>query len=142
MNAADQLDRLTPRSRRAFALGLSLGLAVLGLTLAVAALFVRGLIRQQIIQRDAEALYATTLMEQLDAADAELLAGEDADAQIGFDAAILASRLRGVIGIRFFDPGGQFTDSFPANIAPTRLRGLRCGYSSVAAPGCDWHPVL
>jgi len=27
-----------------------------------------------------------------------------------------------VIGIRFFDPGGQFTDSFPANIAPTRLR--------------------
>lgn len=114
-------ERLSPRARRAFALGLSLGLAVLAFTLAAGGLYVRGLIRQQIIQRDAEALYATTLMEQLDAANGELPADAETEAQIGFDAAILASRLRGVLGIRFFDPGGQFTDAFPATIQPTRL---------------------
>lgn len=121
MNGVAQLDRLAPRTRRAFALGLSLALLVLAITLAAGGLFVRGLIRQQIIQRDAEALYATTLMEQLDAANGELPADAETDAQIGFDAAILASRLRGVMGIRFFDPGGQFTDTFPATIQPTRL---------------------
>ena len=56
-----------PRSGRAFALGVSLALAVLGLTIFGAWLLVRSLVRQQIAQRDAEALHATTLMEQLDA---------------------------------------------------------------------------
>lgn len=121
MNGVNQLERLAPRTRRAFALGLGLALVVLALTLSAGALFVRGLIRQQIVQRDAEALYATTLMEQLDAAHEEWPPDPDTEAQIGFDAAILASRLRGVMGIRFFDPGGQFRDAFPATIQPTRL---------------------
>ena len=110
-----------PRSGQAFALGVSLALAVLGLTILGGWLLVRSLVRQQIAQRDAEALHATTLMEQLDAragVEGELL---DSDEQIGFDAAVRASRLKGVMGIRFFNSAGQFTDSFPATILPRQL---------------------
>jgi len=110
-----------PRSGRAFALGVSLALAVLGLTIFGGWLLVRSLVRQQIAQRDAEALHATTLMEQLDArsgGEGELLGSDE---QIGFDAAVRASRLKGVMGIRFFNPAGRFTDSLPATILPRQL---------------------
>ena len=81
-----------PRTRRAFWLGVGLALTVLAATIVAGGLFVRGLVREQIARRDAEALHATTLMEQL---DAESLNGNElrSEQQIGFDAAILASRL-------------------------------------------------
>lgn len=120
MSPETPLENLMPRTRRALALGLGLALGVLALTIFAGWLFVRGLVREQIAHRDAESLYATTLMEQLDArngADEPVVSDE----QIGFDAAILASRLKGVMGIRFFDPEGRFTDAFPATIQPQPL---------------------
>jgi signal transduction histidine kinase len=115
------METLMPRSGRAFVLGVSLALAVLGMTIFGGWLLVRSLVRQQIAQRDAEALHATTLMEQLDARSG--IQGEvlDTDEQIGFDAAVRASRLKGVMGIRFFDSAGRFVDSFPATIQPRQL---------------------
>ena len=121
MKSCLTMESWVPQSGRAFALGLSLALTVLAGTILGGWLVVRSLVRQQIVQRDAEALHATTLMEQLDArADGEidLLGGEE---QIGFDAAVRASRLQGVMGIRFFDGEGRFTDSFPATILPKQL---------------------
>ena len=121
MKAHVWIENLMPRTGRAFALGVSLALAVLGLTIFGGWLLVRSLVRQQIAQRDAEALHATTLMEQLDArteGKGDLL---ETDEQIGFDAAVRASRLKGVMGIRFFNSAGQFTDSFPATIQPRPL---------------------
>ncbi|MCF7864800.1 MAG: sensor histidine kinase [Kiritimatiellales bacterium] len=76
--------------------------------------------REQIARRDAEALHATTLMEQLDDANPEGLEIRT-DEQIGFDAAVRASRLKGVLGIRFYNPDGVFTDAFPATILPLPL---------------------
>jgi signal transduction histidine kinase len=115
MNASLHLDKLTPQTRRAFGLGVGLALVVLAGTIFSGLLYVRGLVRQQIAQRDAEALHATTLMEQLDAAG---LNGKEVrtDEQIGFDAAVMASRLKGVMGIRFYNTNGVFSDSFPATI--------------------------
>jgi signal transduction histidine kinase len=78
------------------------------------------LVREQISQRDADLLYAATLMEQMDARSGNGAAVEGVE-QIGFDAAILASRMKGVMGIRFFDPAGRFTDAFPATIQPQDL---------------------
>jgi signal transduction histidine kinase len=120
MNGTARLEKLMPQTRRAFALGVGLALSVLAATVVSGVWFVRGLVREQIAQRDAEALHATTLMEQLDAAS---LNGKElrTDEQIGFDAAILASRLRGVMGIRFYDTNGVFSDSFPATILPLPL---------------------
>ena len=121
MSAQAWMESLMPRTGRAFVLGVSLALAVLGLTIFGGWLLVRSLVRQQIAQRDAEALHATTQMEQLDArtgVEGELV---DSDEQIGFDAAVRASRLKGVMGIRFFNSAGRFTDAFPATIQPRQL---------------------
>jgi signal transduction histidine kinase len=120
MNGTLKFEKLIPQTRRAFGLGVGLVLIVLAATILSGVLFVRGLVREQIAQRDAEALHATTLMEQLDATN---INGSEvrSDEQIGFDAAILASRLKGVMGIRFYDTNGVFTDSFPATILPLPL---------------------
>jgi len=120
MKRTANLEKLLPRTRRAFAVGVGLALCVLAVTILSGVLLVRGLVRGQIAQRDAEALHATTLMEQLDAAS---LNGKEVrtDEQIGFDAAVLASRLKGVMGIRFYNTNGVFTDSFPATILPLPL---------------------
>lgn len=115
------LEHLMPCNRRAFALGVGLACLVLALTIITGGVFVRGLVREQIAQRDAEALYATTLMEQLDARNSDQDGPLESDQQIGFDAAILASRLKGVLGIRFYNPAGEFTDAFPATILPKPL---------------------
>jgi signal transduction histidine kinase len=120
VNSETSLEKLMPRTRRALALGLAVAVAVLALTILAGWVFVRSLVREQIAQRDAEGLYATTLMEQLDARN-ELDEPLESDEQIGFDAAILASRLKGVMGIRFFNAEGRFTDAFPAPIQPQPL---------------------
>ena len=57
MKAQVWMEKLMPRTGRAFALGVSLALAVLGLTIFGGWLLVRSLVRQQIAQRDAEALH-------------------------------------------------------------------------------------
>lgn len=118
------------RSRRAHAVVLAVAVCVLAATLAVTTLVARNLIRRQMVSREAEALYAVTLMEQLDAARANGADLGETDEQLGFDAAVLASRLRGMMGIRFFDPSGRPSDTFPANIharplAPAALQQAR-----------------
>jgi signal transduction histidine kinase len=120
MSLTPHIEKLMPRTRRAFAVGVLLALGVLAATIFSGLLYVRGLVREQIIRRDAEALYATTLMAQLDAV---ALNGNEVrtEEQVGFDAAILASRLKGVIGIRYFKPNGEFSDAFPATILPLPL---------------------
>ncbi len=113
------IDRFVPASRKAFALGLVFVLSVLLATVLAGVLYFRGIVRVQIASRDADSLYATTLMQQLDARSR--VEGDLGDEQVGFEAALLASRLKGVLGIRFFDEDGQFKDSFPANIQPKKL---------------------
>jgi len=121
MSQRVDLENLMPRTGRAFALGLGLALLVLAATIFAGWLTVRSLVRQQIAQRDAEGFHATTLMEQLDARngpEGELLT---TDEEIGFKAAMLASRLEGVMGIRFFTPELKFKDAVPGTIQPSPL---------------------
>lgn len=94
------LEKFMPRTRRAVTLVMGLALMVLAITVLAGLLFVRGLVRGQIAQRDAEALYSTTLLEQLNASSDTETEFRTED-QITFDAAVMASRLRGVMGIRF-----------------------------------------
>lgn len=121
MKTQEWMENLMPRTGRAFALGVTLALGVLGLTILGGWLLVRSLVRQQVAQRDAEALHATTLMEQLDAHNGAQTDAVETDEQIGFDAAVRASRLKGVMGIRFYDPAGRFRDALPATILPQPL---------------------
>jgi signal transduction histidine kinase len=139
MNGTPNLEKLIPRTRRAFWLGVGLALNVLAVTILAGVLYVRGLVREQIAQRDAEALHATTLMEQLDAISNN---GKEvrSEEQIGFDAALLASRLRGVMGIRFYDTNGVFTDSFPATILPLPLGRSALESVRTLKPHSRFHP--
>jgi signal transduction histidine kinase len=121
MNNPGYMEKLVPRTRRAFAMGFAISLGILALTIIAGVCYVRSMVRSQIAQRDADSLYATTQMEQLDAQIGGKLDLLGNDEQIGFDAAILASRLKGVMGIRLFDPGGQFKDAFPGTIQPKAL---------------------
>lgn len=139
--AATFFERFVPRTRRTFAVGLGLALAVLATTILVGSLFVRTLVRQQIAQRDAEALYATTLMEQLNAANENGTEFRN-DEQIGFDAAVLASRLRGVMGIRLYGLNGRFKDSFPVNIMPQPLGRAPLSSVRAAKPHSEFTPDM
>lgn len=113
------LDKYIPKTQKNFALGVGIALAILLATIISGLLIMRGLVREQIVQRDAEALYATTLMEQLDFSEMD----DDirSDEEVSFDAAVRASRLRGVMGIRFFNTEGGFSDTFPATVMPQPL---------------------
>lgn len=121
MATLQYLETLMLRSRRTFLATIGLTLLVLGLTVIIGWLLARTLIREQISQRDADLLYAATMMEQMDVHNDEGPSLIKSAEQIGFDAALLASRMKGVLGIRFFDAEGRFTDSFPANILPQDL---------------------
>lgn len=120
--SAVSLDKFIPRTRSAFGFGILIALLVLALTVSSGLLFVRNLVREQIVRRDAVALHATMLMEQIDIEEMDEL-NIRSDEQISFDAAVRSSRLRDVLGIRFYDTAGNFYDSFPATIQPKPLRG-------------------
>lgn len=114
-----ELDKYIPKTRRNFLVGVGVALLVLLATIVSGLWIMRDLVREQIVQRDADALYATTLMEQLDFSEID----DDirTDEQVSFDAAVRASRLRGVMGIRFFNTKGGFSDTFPATVMPQPL---------------------
>ncbi len=128
MATLEYLERLMLRSRRTLLVTLGLTLCVLAATVVIGWLLARTLIREQISHRDAGLLYAATLMEQADVRGDDGAVALKSDEQIGFDAAILASRMKGVMGIRFFDAAGRFTDSFPANIQPRDLDSHTLGF--------------
>lgn len=115
------LDKFIPRSRCAFGGGILIALTVLALTILSGLLFVRNMVREQIVRRDAVALHATMLMEQIDIEEMDEL-DIRSDEQISFDAAVRSSRLRDVLGIRFYDTTGKFYDSFPATIQSQPLK--------------------
>lgn len=115
MSPATFLEKFLPRRRWAFAAGVGLALTVLAATILAGPRFVRGLVRQQVAQRDAEALYAATRLEQLHAPYGNGQELRD-EIQVGFDAAVLASRMRGVMGLRFYEPEGRLKGALPANI--------------------------
>lgn len=119
--SAVSLDKFIPRTRSAFGFGIMIALLVLGLTVSSGLLLVRNMVRKQIVRRDAVALHATMLMEQIDIEEMDEL-DIRTDEQICFDAAVRSSRLREVMGIRFYDTAGTFYDSFPATIQPQPLR--------------------
>jgi len=108
-------------SHRAYLVVLATALAVLALVIGAAWFAARNQIQRQIADREAAMLHAVTMMEQLETSGTEVSA-DFGDLEIGFEAAIRASRLTGVLGIRLFNTNGVFTDSFPATIEPQVLQ--------------------
>jgi signal transduction histidine kinase len=116
-----KVDWSRPRFRWAGGLVIGLALAVLGGTLAWAALDLRARIRAKIVQRDAEILDAVTVMQHLnDQAAGETIASL-ADPGEQFQLALKVSRLRNVLGVRLYGSDGKFINAFPAYITETAL---------------------
>jgi signal transduction histidine kinase len=110
-----QVEHLLLRSRRLPALVIALALAVLAAVIAAAALQTRHRIRAQIAGRDGEVLYAVALMQF--AEDVEQgLADEVLSPGNQLSVALKSSQLRGVLGVRLFDPAGRFVECFPPSI--------------------------
>ena len=121
MNSFAPIEHPGTRSRWASWLVIGLALAVLGGTLAWAALDLRTRIRSQIVQRDGEILDAVTLMQHLnDQAAGETLAPLT-DAGEQFQLALKVSKLRSVLGVRLYSAAGKFVNAFPAYITETAL---------------------
>ncbi len=121
MNSIAPIEHPGTRSRWASWLVIGLALAVLGGTLAWAALDLRTRIRSQIVQRDGEILDAVTLMQHLnDQAAGETLAPLT-DAGEQFQLALKVSKLRSVLGVRLYSAAGKFVNAFPAYITETAL---------------------
>lgn len=130
-----------PKIRLTYGLSVFIALGVLAGTVLTGLFIVRGLVREQIMRRDADGLYATTLMEQLYLSEEDTLHIRTAE-EIGFDAAIRSSRLKGVIGLRFFDHEGNFKDAFPASILPEELSPLLQKKMRSLSPSGHFHKNL
>jgi signal transduction histidine kinase len=95
--------------------------AVLGATLAWAALDLRARVQAQIVQRDGEILDAVTVMQHTNdlAGGATIASLSDPGEQL--DLALKVSRLRHVLGVRLYSNDGKFVTAFPAYITESAL---------------------
>jgi signal transduction histidine kinase len=93
-------------------------LLVLAAAIGLTTRQVRSGIRAQIIGRDADVLYAV-LTTQLD--EQRSLELDDPEPSNQLTAVLVASRLKGVLGARLFDPRGVFIESFPPLVREAEL---------------------
>jgi signal transduction histidine kinase len=121
MNSIAPIEQPSPRSRWAYWVVIGLVLAVLGGTLAWAALDLRTRIRSQIVQHDGEILDAVTLMQHLNDQTAGETLAPLTDTGEQFQLALKVSKLRSVLGVRLYSAAGNFVNAFPAYITETAL---------------------
>jgi signal transduction histidine kinase len=115
-----RIDPLLLRSRRTLALAIVLALAVLAAVVGLTTLQVRHNIREQIAGRDGEVLYSVALMYYTQDVE-EGLAGPITDPGSQLTIVLRSAQLRGVLGVRLFDPEGRFVESFPPNVTERAL---------------------
>ena len=114
------IEPATLRSRWVPAFVIGLSLFVLAGVIALATLQARQRIREQIAGRDADVLHAVAQLHYAeDVRDG--LAGPTLNAGDQLSIALKSSELRGVLGVRLFDPEGNFVESFPLNVIEGNL---------------------
>ncbi len=139
MDRIQQIERAVLRPRRLLALVIGVALAVLAGVVAVSTLQIRQRIRAQIAGRDGEVLHAVALQHYAeDLADG--LAGPITNAGDQLSIVLKSAALRGVLGIRLFDPGGQFVESFPLSITDHTLPGDALRQLKALRPVSQFHP--
>src|SRR6266545_4235214 len=120
METIRHIERAVLRSRRLPPLVIGLALLVLAGVVALAMLQARQRIRAQIAGRDTEVLYAVALWHYGEDVK-EGLAGPGTNAGGQLSVALKSSELRGVLGVRLFDPEGNFVESFPVDVIEENL---------------------
>ncbi len=108
----------TPRLRRTFiTLAVCTGAVFAGLLVTVTR-NLQARLREEIVQRQADIMYAVALL-QINAAEDRLrsLGGALSGADV-FTAVLESSRLSGVLAVQLFDPTGGLRDALPAALQP------------------------
>ena len=104
----------TPRSRPTLLAVLLATLVILGLMVGGITGWLRGRLRTEVLQREAEAIHAVALMVMGSAQGrAPELAADDSVPAL-FAAVLESSRLRGVLAVQLFDAGGSLRAALPA----------------------------
>lgn len=135
-----QLQRLLLRSRRLPVLVLGLTLAILAGAILLTTLRVRERIREQIAGRDGEVLHAVVLMEYANEVDMGM-AGPITDPGNQLGLVLKTSELKGVLGVRLFDPAGRFVDSFPPDVTEAQLDSRDLSALQALKPRCHFRPA-
>ena len=121
---------------------LALTLLVFGGIVAGVSWNLRGEIRQQILARDAEVLYPILIL-QLSQTEREFLSQSllPDEAQL-LDAVLEASELKGVIGVRIFNPKGEISDALPLKFLKGTLSGEDMEQVGHLVPVSHYYPEV
>jgi signal transduction histidine kinase len=90
-------------------------------TILAVTLHLRHTIREQIANRDGLELHAVSLLQQFADANGDPTGDSLAEPTEQLDLLINISRIKRVLGLRLFSPGGEFINAFPANITEATL---------------------
>ena len=127
------------RSLRLPALVIGLALVVVAGVVVLATLEARQRIREQIAGRDSEVLYAVASLHYTEDVR-EGLAGPTLNAGDQLSIALKSSELRGVLGVRLFDPDGHFVESFPLYVTEQDLPPAHQSALKAMRPVSEFHP--
>jgi signal transduction histidine kinase len=128
------------RSRRLPLLIVALVLGVFGTTIYFGTVRLRKGIQSQLVQRDADILYAVAQMQQLhNQEEGTELGGEIEHLSVALESSQLPD-LKGVIAMRLFDPQGKFTLSLPLHIPPATLSASDLTHLKALRPGSRFYP--
>ena len=109
-------------------------------------------IREQVLARHAQELYAISLVHQVTMAESgDVFFLEDITGQLSVYGAV--AELSGALGMRLYSPGGEFLFAFPENISDSALGEAQLRSAALLAPmgGLDeaapagdlfWEPLL
>lgn len=114
------IDQMLLGSRRGLGLVFALVMMLVAGAVILTALQMRRKIREQIARRDGEVLYAVAQMHFAEDPQGSL-EGPTSDPGRQLTVALRCSQLRGVMGVRIFDPEGRFVESFPPSVREENL---------------------
>ena len=98
-------------------------------------------IREQVLARYAQELYAISLVHQVTMAEsAEVLFLEDVTDQLSVYGAV--AELSGALGVRLYTPDGEFLISFPENISDGTLSAGQLHSAGLLAPTSGLNEAL
>ena len=120
MERIPHIEQVLVRSRRTLVAAIGLMLCVLVVVVGVTTWQIRQRIRDQIAGRDGEVLYAMALMYYAEDLKAGL-GGPITDPGNQLSIVLRSSALRGVMGVRLFDPNGRYIESFPIDVTQQRF---------------------
>lgn len=128
------------RSRWSLAAAAGVALAVLAGVLAWLMLNLRQRTRDQIANRDGEALEAVAAMQHLDDTSSGETIAPLTDPGEQIQLVLEISRLRNVFGVRLFSPEGEFVNAFPAFIKESVLPAEALARLRRLAPVSEFFP--